>query len=78
MNVCEVIIAKQRAGPVGDVKLQFIKKFAKFGNLEDSQLEQSLASQGYGGAPNTITMPSKFNEDGGGASAPTGGDFFPF
>lgn len=78
MNVCEVIIAKQRAGPVGDVKLQFIKKFAKFGNLEDSQLEQSLAAQGFS-SPNTITMPSKFNDEGGGGnSGGGGGDFFPF
>ncbi|MFM2375214.1 MAG: hypothetical protein RLZZ165_311, partial [Bacteroidota bacterium] len=47
-NVCEVIIAKQRSGPVGDVKLQFLKKYGKFSDLDDHSLEQSLAQQGYG------------------------------
>lgn len=32
-GVCEVIIAKQRNGPVGDVRLQFINQFAKFTDL---------------------------------------------
>jgi replicative DNA helicase len=77
-NVCEVIIAKQRSGPVGDVKLQFIKKYAKFNDLEDYQMEQSLAQQGFGGNQ-TITRQSRINEEshsgnGGGG----GGDFFPF
>lgn len=33
-GIAEVIIAKQRNGPVGEVKLKFLKDFAKFENLE--------------------------------------------
>jgi replicative DNA helicase len=32
-GLVELIIAKQRNGPVGSVKLAFIKEFAKFENL---------------------------------------------
>jgi replicative DNA helicase len=33
-GIAEVIISKQRNGPVGDVKLRFIKEYARFENLE--------------------------------------------
>jgi len=33
-GVAEIIISKQRNGPVGDVKLRFIKEYARFENLE--------------------------------------------
>lgn len=33
-GIAEVIIAKQRNGPIGDVRLRFIKDFARFENLE--------------------------------------------
>jgi len=33
-GLAEVIIAKQRNGPIGEVKLRFIKDFARFENLE--------------------------------------------
>ena len=33
-NVAECIIAKQRNGPVGTVKLAWLGQFSKFGNLE--------------------------------------------
>jgi replicative DNA helicase len=31
----EVIIAKQRHGPTGDVELQFTAEYTRFGNLEE-------------------------------------------
>lgn len=36
-GVGEVIIAKQRNGPTGSVKLSFINKFTRFDNLEDRE-----------------------------------------
>ncbi|MGM2628802.1 DnaB-like helicase C-terminal domain-containing protein, partial [Bacillus cereus group sp. Bce038] len=33
-NITEIILAKQRNGPVGVVELAFIKEFSKFVNLE--------------------------------------------
>jgi replicative DNA helicase len=33
-GVAEVIIGKQRNGPVGDIRLAFIKEYARFENLE--------------------------------------------
>jgi len=37
-NVCEVIIAKQRQGETGTVKLTWIPKFTKFANMENSNM----------------------------------------
>ena len=33
-NVCEVIIAKHRNGPIGHIELYFHKEFSRFENLE--------------------------------------------
>ena len=33
-NNCEVIIAKHRSGPTGSVRLAWIARYTKFGNLE--------------------------------------------
>lgn len=33
-NIIEIIIAKQRNGPVGTVQLAFAKEYSKFVNLE--------------------------------------------
>ena len=45
-GVAELIIAKQRNGPVGPIKLAFIKDYAKFDNLalrgEDSSAEEAF------------------------------------
>ena len=38
-NVAECIIAKQRNGPVGTVKMAWIGQFSKFGNLEQNYRE---------------------------------------
>ncbi len=40
-NVAEVIVSKQRNGPIGDIKLAFIKEYARFENLAHArQLEE--------------------------------------
>jgi len=36
-GVSEIIIAKQRNGPIGTVKLAWLSKYTKFGNLEREQ-----------------------------------------
>ncbi len=38
-NMAEVLIAKQRHGPTGDVKLSFVGDFVKFGNFYDGKME---------------------------------------
>lgn len=39
-NVCEVIIAKQRNGPVDSAKLSFVKRFASFHNLDKEHRDE--------------------------------------
>ncbi|MCH8568467.1 MAG: replicative DNA helicase [Balneolales bacterium] len=44
-GIAEVIIGKQRNGPVGDIKLQFVKEYARFENLSQFN-NQSLPNDG--------------------------------
>lgn len=37
VGIAEVIVAKQRNGPVGSVRLSFVKRFAAFENLEEAR-----------------------------------------
>lgn len=41
-NIIEIIIAKQRNGPVGTVELAFLKQFNKFVNLDRTHQESSI------------------------------------
>jgi replicative DNA helicase len=40
-NIIEIILAKQRNGPVGTVELAFLKQFNKFVTLDRTHYEQS-------------------------------------
>ena len=63
----QLIVAKQRNGPTGTVKLQFIGKFGKFtewGYQHNPDLEGAYNRMSENPAPgNTITLPSRMNED---------------
>lgn len=45
-NIIEIIIAKQRNGPVGTVELVFLKNFNKFVNLDRNHLDVSAVASG--------------------------------
>jgi len=44
-NIIEIIIAKQRNGPVGTVELAFIKEYNKFVNLEHHRSENEVPAR---------------------------------
>ncbi|MFW6347395.1 MAG: replicative DNA helicase, partial [Cyclonatronaceae bacterium] len=50
VGIGEVIIGKQRNGPVGDIKLQFVKEYARFENLtsyDDGGFDDGLSIDPY-------------------------------
>lgn len=47
-HVAEVIIAKQRNGPVGDIKLAWLHKFTRFENLSEQPFDEFSAHDGRG------------------------------
>ncbi len=51
-NMAEIIIAKQRNGPVDTVKLSFVKRYAAFRNLERERRDVSDAP------PSRVALPS--------------------
>ena len=65
-GLAELIIAKHRSGAVGDVKLRFVSKFARFDNWEDGyQMAQSSLSGTPGGEEpiQTQKFQSRMNSD---------------
>ncbi|MBP1994628.1 replicative DNA helicase [Paenibacillus eucommiae] len=44
-NIIEIILAKQRNGPVGTVELAFLKNYNKFVNMDRSQQEMSAGAR---------------------------------
>ncbi|MEM6264906.1 MAG: replicative DNA helicase [Bacteroidota bacterium] len=60
-GMAELIIAKQRNGPTGTVKLQFIGKYGKFTDWEVGALPDSGPSFTDPGAGGNIIRPSKIN-----------------
>ncbi|MEM6807207.1 MAG: replicative DNA helicase [Bacteroidota bacterium] len=63
LGMAELIIAKQRNGPTGSVKMQFIGKYGKF---SDWNAGGGGDFDAFGGADggNTITLPSRMNDQG--------------
>ena len=62
--MAELIIAKHRNGPLGDIRMQFIDKFAKFIDYEGGSIEQSsgMPSDYEYPSENSYTVASKMNE----------------
>lgn len=58
-GIGEVIVAKHRNGPVGDVRLRFIGDLAKFEDLVTMDAAALSASP----LPHTITLQSRMNDD---------------
>ena len=73
-GICEVIVGKQRNGPVGSAKLQFIDKFGKFADMQESSmgfdgsLDGGYTTGGFDISPSapsdaeSMTFPSKMND----------------
>lgn len=68
LGMAELIIAKQRNGPTGNVKMQFIGKYGKFSDWTQGEGGDFDAFGGADGGGNTITLPSRMNDAPGGES----------
>ena len=63
IGMADLIIAKHRNGPTGEVRLRFIGKYASFADLEMVDFEPAaMLNPNQGFDAHTITMPSAFNE----------------
>jgi replicative DNA helicase len=78
-GLCEIIVGKQRNGPIDTVKLHFIKKFGKFEDFFDSPAYGAGFQVASGGAPvlnpygpnpgaDSMILPSRLNTGTGGTS----------
>jgi replicative DNA helicase len=59
-GMAEIILAKHRNGPIGDVQLKFIKELAKFSDLEENILEPLAEDSAQSLA---VTKASRMNEN---------------
>ncbi len=59
-GIAEIIVAKHRNGPVGDVQLKFVREYAKFVDLDDALAMVEDDENGNGLA----TFQSRMNQDG--------------
>ena len=58
-GIAEIILVKNRNGPVDDVKLKFREEKAQFTDLEDFEIDESSMGQEY----QSVTFGSKMNDD---------------
>jgi replicative DNA helicase len=62
-GIAEIIIAKHRHGALETVRVKFMDKFAKFGNLDDPNFGPSDNTLSGPFMPSGITLKSKMDED---------------
>lgn len=63
IGMADLIIAKHRNGPTGEVRLRFIGKYASFADLEMVDFEPAdMLNPNQGFDAHTITKPSAFND----------------
>ena len=64
-GVADIIIAKNRNGPLKDVRIRFISKYAKFGDaeLEYTPVSTIPANASFDGSYRTRTVMSKMDDD---------------
>ncbi len=63
-GIAEIIVAKHRNGPVGDVQLKFVREYAKFVDLDDTLAMVEDDENGF-------IITSKMNHDAGGRPSMT-------
>ena len=61
-GMAEILVAKHRNGPLGEVRLRFIPKYALFKDPESAEFDSSGYTSGPEGENNTKTVPSKLND----------------
>lgn len=67
-GMADICIAKHRSGGVGDVRLRFVSRFARFENPDLSYMDSAYsgleANHGFDlGGPTTVTIRSKMDDD---------------
>jgi replicative DNA helicase len=63
-GIAEIIIAKHRAGAMGEVRLKFKAEFTKFVELDDEPIDGLQATEDENGEPVVQTFGSKMNTAG--------------
>ncbi len=86
-GMADVIIAKHRSGAVGEVRLKFVSRFARFENPDFDSFGDNMPITAFGSNENfdeqgnsfsTVTIPSKMNIDDNFSSNMPQDDDYPF
>ena len=78
-GLAELIVAKHRSGAVGDVKLRFVSKFARFENWQEGydRVQNTIAEARSGIENRGIRVSSRMNNESSDSQTPFGMSVFP-